>query len=90
MVDLNTIKVQKKDGSMAAYDRIKILASVTNAGATPEQAEQIANGVETWAVNATTGTITTADIRSKVLELLNPVNPSAAQAYGSYVKSTTA
>jgi transcriptional regulator NrdR family protein len=86
MVDLNNLKVQKKDGAMAAYDRIKILASVTKAGATPDQSEQIANGVENWAVSSTNGIVTSAEIRTKIIELLNPVNPTATQTYESYVK----
>ena len=86
MADIQSLKIQKKDGTSDIYDRSKLLASITSAGASPEQAEQIADSVEAWATGLGAESVMSVDLRMKVLELLRPVNSVAAQAYESYVK----
>ena len=81
-------KVQKKDGSLEDFDRNKILSGVVKSGASEEEAEGIAAQVEGWLTGAAVeGVVNTMDVRSKVLELLRLVNPTAADAFESYQKA---
>ena len=81
-------QVQKKDGSLIDFDRSKIVNGVTMYGATPEQAEQVASGVEGWLPTvAVNNVVKTADIRVKVLEILKAVNPAAGATFESYQKT---
>lgn len=87
MADLSQIKVEKKDGSLEAWTRGKLVQSMVKAGATLDQSEGIATQVEEWVVgNAADGVIKTSDVRMKVLELLELSNPSAKQAFEAYQK----
>src|SRR5512136_2847736 len=91
MADLSQIKVEKKDGRQEAYLREKLTGGMIKAGATPEQADLIAAQMEEWiATTAQNGVIKTADIRTKLLELLSGVNPVAAENFKNYSKTTTA
>ena len=82
------MKVVKRDGSEEDFDRMKISGSVVKAGGTQEQGENIADQVVTWAKGvAIDGKVKTTDIGEKVLELLRPVNPEAADAYEAYRQS---
>lgn len=81
------IKVQKKDGQLEDFSRSKVVESVIKSGATSEQAENITQKVEGWAqAAAVNGVVKSSDIRSKVLELLRPVNPEAAGKFEAYKK----
>ena len=82
---MDNLLVEKKDGGTEPFTRSKILTSVSNAGASPEHADQVADGVETWA-QSQGGTVKATDIRVKVLELLRPLNAQAAEAYENYKK----
>lgn len=82
---MEELKVQKKGGKVEPFDRGKVLASVMRAGGTQEQSEQVTAGVESWA-KSSGPEVSALDIRSKVLELLRPLNPQAADAYESYKK----
>ena len=86
MADVKELKVEKKDGKMWDFERGKILTSITNAGADPEQAEQVTQEVENWARSGEADSVKTSDLRAKVLELLKTANPDAAKSYESYVK----
>jgi transcriptional regulator NrdR family protein len=83
---MDDLMVEKRSGGTEPFNRSKILASVSNAGAAPEQADLVATGVEAWA-QAAGGTVKAVDIRNKVLELLGPLNPQAAEAYERYKKT---
>jgi hypothetical protein len=84
---MNGLKVEKRDGQLEDFAFTKVVGSVLMAGATPEQAKDIAKQVAVWAGTAAVeGKVKTTDIRTKVLELLKPVNQEAANAYESYVK----
>lgn len=81
------VKVQKKDGSLEDFDRSKVLNGVIKSGVTPEQAEEVARQVETWApTTAVNGVLSSMAIRGKVLEVLRSVNPTAAAAFEAYQK----
>lgn len=82
------IKVRKKNGSLEDFDRSKVLSRITKSGATSEQAETIAGQVETWTQGAAVnGVIGSKELRTKVLELLKPVNPAAAVNFETYKKA---
>lgn len=81
------LQVQKKNGSMQPFDRNKISAGLVKSGAAIDQAESISIQVETWAQSVAQGGIVQAgEIRTKVLELLRVVNPTAAAVFESYQK----
>jgi len=81
------IRVQKRDGRLEEFDANKIRQGLIAAGATNQEAENIAQEVEGWAVaNADKGFVRTAAIREKVLSSLRLVNPQAAAAFENYQK----
>lgn len=81
------IKVKKKDGRLEDFDRNKVSGGAVKSGATPEEAENIAGQIETWAQGAAVdGVINASDIRPKVLELLGSANPEAAAKFTAYKK----
>jgi transcriptional regulator NrdR family protein len=82
------IKVEKKDGTTEDFDRSKVKNGILNSGASEDQAENITGQVEAWAATAATnGIVKAADIKSKVLELLGGMNPTAASTFENYQKS---
>lgn len=81
------LKVRKNDGSLEDFDRAKISNGAMKSGATAEQAEQVASQVEAWAQTAAVDSIIgTAEIRTKLLEVLRALNPQAAAAFEAYQK----
>lgn len=81
-------KVQKRDGSLQDYDRAKIISGLVRSSSTPEEAEKIVVEVETWLPTvAVEGIVSSLDIRSKVLEILRTVNPSAVENFENYQKA---
>jgi len=81
------VKVQKKDGRLEDFDRNKVINGVIKSGATPEEAEEVTRQVEGWLVTAaTSGVVSSIAIRSKVLEVLQVLNPTAAASFESYQK----
>lgn len=87
MPSTNQIKVQKRDGRIEPFMKEKLINGMVKAGATQEQAQSIADQIETWALGtAQNGIVKTSDIRTKLLELLGGVNPAAAAAFETYVK----
>jgi len=83
------VKVQKKDGSLEDFDRNKVINGVVKSGATPQQAEEVARQVEAWLpTGAVNGIVSSMAIRSKVLEVLRTLNPTAAASFETYRKPT--
>ncbi|HUS59925.1 MAG TPA: ATP cone domain-containing protein [Nevskiaceae bacterium] len=81
------IKVQKKDGTLQDFDRGKVNDGVVKAGASFDQAQSVATQVENWAQGAAVdGVIKSSDIRTKIVELLQPANPNAAAKFRAYRK----
>lgn len=83
----DNLQVEKKDGSLEPFDRAKTKASMVNAGASDSQAESLTTQIEGWAKQtAKEGVVKSSQIREKVLEVLRPVNPEAADAFEKYKK----
>jgi len=81
------IKVEKKDGRLEDFDRNKISGGVVKSGVSSEEAENIATQVETWVQSAAVDDVVQAsDIRTKVLELLQSIDPEAAVGFKTYKK----
>ena len=80
-------QVSKKDGSVEAFNRTKVVEGVTKAGGTTQEAEQVATEVETWLPSvATGGLVDVGQIKMKVVEALKRVNPTTAVAFENYKK----
>ena len=64
---------------------------MVRSGATPEEAEKVTVQIEGWLPGvAVNGVVNTTDIRTKVLELLRVVNPTAASNFEAYQKPVSA
>ena len=84
---MTEIKVEKKDGRLEDFDRNKISSGITKAGVSVEEAENITGQIEAWLPGVTVGgVVKSSDIRTKVLELLQAVNPEAVAKFRAYKK----
>ena len=81
------LQIQKKDGSSQDYDRRKLLTSLIRAQATPEQAMRVATDIESWLVSLNVQVVKSEEIKARIVEDLNKVNPDAAHAYEVYKKA---
>ncbi len=79
------IQVRKKDGSLEPFDRQKVFQSVVSAGLPEVNAENITNQIELW-VQQSEDIISTAEIRKRVIGLLEAENLQAAESYKRYKK----
>ncbi|MDD3662009.1 MAG: ATP cone domain-containing protein [Candidatus Dojkabacteria bacterium] len=84
MDEVIALTVEKRDGTTEPFDRTKIEASVTSAGGTAEQAEQVADHVESWAQTVEAGSVKALDIWNMVIEQMRMLNPAAAETFESY------
>ena len=84
---MRVLQIQKKDGSSQDYDRRKLLTSLIRAQATPEQAMRVATDIETWLVSLNVQVVKSEEIKARIVEDLNKVNPDAAHAYEVYKKA---
>ncbi len=67
------VKVQKKDGSLQDFDASKISSGLVRVGLSAAEAADVASQIESWTgTTGTDGTITSAQIREKILSLLSP------------------
>lgn len=76
--------VLKRDGSRENYDENKIIRVVTAAGLTPDQAEKLGNNVTKWVDSLNQTTVSTLQIRDKVIKGLKKVNDNAAGLFTWY------
>lgn len=83
----NKIKVKKRDRSLENFDQMKIARVVAAAGLTHEQGQQLAATITNWAQTYSNLTLTSAQIRDKVIEELQKLNPNAANLYAWYEKT---
>lgn len=85
---MEELKVEKRDGSLESYAHHKVLGSIIIAGATLEQAQNIADSIEVWVKTQSTKkrTVKTTEIREKILDQLEKVNPDAAKTFRTYRK----
>jgi len=81
------LQIQKKDGSSQDYDRRKLLTSLIRAQATPEQAMRVATDIESWLVSLNVQVVKSEEIKARIVEDLNKINPDAAHAYEVYKKA---
>ena len=84
---MRVLQIQKKDGSSQDYDRRKLLTSLIRAQATPEQAMRVATDIESWLVSLNVQVVKSEEIKARIVEDLNKVNPDAAHAYEVYKKA---
>lgn len=81
------IQVKKRDGRLEDFDRSKIINGLLKAGADSKEAENIAGQIEGWSFSAAKdGIIVSGEIKTKTIELLQPMNPKAAAAFQAYQK----
>lgn len=81
------LQILKNNGSQQLFDATKISAGLMKSGASLDEAQEIASQVEGWASSvAVDGVIKSLEVREKVLELLQSLNPGAAEAYENYRK----
>ena len=78
------ITVIKRDGSTEAYDRHKMVRVVQAAGLNSSQAEELAEAVDSWIHNENLITLTSLQIRDKVLEELKRIHKPSADLYAWY------
>lgn len=80
-------QVQKKDGRLEDFDRDKIVRGVLRAGGSNEDAEKIAGEIEAWLPTVAVDNVVQSDnVRTKGLEVLRNLNPTAAADFESYRK----
>ena len=84
---MDTIQVQKRDGSLQPFDKNKIVLGLAHAGVLVSEANEIADQVETWAQeSAQDGAVKSVDIRDYILDLLQQRDETAAGQYAEYKK----
>ncbi len=80
-------QVVKRDGQTEPFDMSKVVGAVMKANGTEEVAQQVAAAVEAWLPTvAQDEKVTSLVIRDKVLEVLEGLDPTAAQAMREYTK----
>lgn len=81
------IVVQKREGGEEPWNFDKIVASLGKAGVPVDASEEIASRVETWAKDEINkGSVTSTQIRDKIIELLGSDFPAEADSYQAYKK----
>lgn len=79
------IKVKKRDGSYEDFSFQKVYQSIVAAGLDENEANNIARQIQTW-VQQEGEEISTAEIRKRVIGLLEVKNLQVAEKYKSYKK----
>jgi hypothetical protein len=83
------MKVQKKDGRIEDFDRLKVKNGILSSGATEEQAESATQEIERWAASTgINGIVRTPDLKAKLLEVLGGVNPNAKTSFENFKKTS--
>ncbi len=81
------LAVLKRDGTTEDWDLEKVRRSIVNSGGTPEESDAITKLIEIWAHRfAENNIVKSADIKSKVIEIMKAVNSAFTQAYEEYQK----
>jgi len=76
--------VKKRDGSSETYEENKIIRVVTTAGLAADKARDLGAFVTDWINNLPDTSISSLQIRDKVLELLTAADENAANLYRWY------
>lgn len=82
------MQVEKRDGQTEEFSRNKIYRSVAAAGLSPNDANRVTNQVQAWAESSGQETVSTQEIRDKVIQLLEEKDPAVAESYRSYKKTS--
>lgn len=80
------ISVRKKDGGMEEWSNDKLVTSIGKSGVDIKTAEEIANRVASWSNKSSQDTISSTEIRDKVISELKTVDEVASEAYRLYKK----
>jgi len=84
---MQDLQVTKREGGTEPWSKEKLINSVAKAGLSVEVTEHLEYLIEVWANrNAKNGQVTSVEIRDKVIELLNAIDPMVSDAYSSYKK----
>ena len=73
------ISIVKRDGRIEPFDRARMIESMRNAGATPQQASLVTDRVQGRMIPRST--VPSAEVSSMVARSLSHVNPTASQNY---------
>jgi len=76
------VNIEKRNGKMEQFQRVKVIVSVRKAGATEEVAQKIADEVESKVHEG----MSTAKIKKLVLTMLQKQSKKAAGAFRAYRK----
>ena len=79
--------VIKRDGSKEKFSTKKIEKVLRAAGASENQSTKVASGVSDWLDGLKPSSMTSIQIRDKVIELLKKTNSYAADLYQWYEKT---
>jgi len=79
--------VIKKDTTEEPFDQDKIARVVTAAGLKPSEGFDVATKVAIWTQSLNKPKVTTFEIREKVIEELQEINPIVADLFSQYEKS---
>lgn len=79
------MQVRKKDNSLEDFSLDKVYQSLINSGLDEAEANKIASQIETW-VQQSEMPVPTAQIRKKVIGLMETIDRQAAEKYKSYQK----
>jgi transcriptional regulator NrdR family protein len=83
----NPITVIKRDGSKQEYHPDKIIQVLEAAGLEVAQSIQVAQGVTDWIEKQNKSEVTSLEIRDKVIDQLQIVNPQVAGLFRWYQKT---
>lgn len=84
MVDL---KIIKRQGGSDEWSDDKIITSILRAGASAEEAQDVAKGVRDWAEkNSDEGHIKSIELRDQIIKQLKKINSLAANTFQVYKK----
>lgn len=76
------VNVEKRNGKMEQFQRVKVIVSVRKAGATEEAAQKIADEVESKVHEG----MSTSKIKKLVLAMLQKQSTKAAASFRAYKK----
>lgn len=78
------VQIVKRDGVTEPYSEDKIKRVLLAAGCTSEQAENVIQTVNAWLTEIKKATVTSLEVRDKLLTELPSINETAANLYRWY------
>lgn len=84
------MQVIKRSGGVQEFEFEKLVRSIVFAGGMEDDAREVASEVEVWAeAEAEDGKIKSADLRNRVIFVLNEKVPEVAEKYKAYTKKAS-